>query len=291
MIDFRQQPPGYNQGIYDIDFETYVSIAALNSSKLKHLRKTPAHFKAALESTEESFTTAQLRTFEIGKAFDTLVLEGRKALISKVAIEPTSNRRTKLYKLWCAGAKMKGKIILSAKEYYSVLTMARCAFKKTKFSELFSSGYAHRAIVWQDQKTGLWCKAEIDWITPESVVVDLKSSADADWWFFQRNAHRLGYINQAAHYLSGLTAVTGKEHLESRLAVVEKDPPYESHVFKPSFDQLYRAQEENEDRMDRLKHCLDSDLWPGYLALVVDLEPGQYFDDFTPEEMEVDFNF
>lgn len=291
MIDFRNAPPGYPQGIYDMDFEQYIKIPALNSSKLKHLRKTPAHFKAALEAPPEDLTTAQRRMFAIGKAFDIYVLEGRQTLIGKVAIEPALRRNTKKYKNWRTLADAAGRIVLSANDYYGVLTMAKCAYKKTKFSDLFSAGYPHRVIIWQDTKTGLWCKAEIDWITPDSVVVDLKSSADADWWFFQRLANRLGYVNQAAHYLSGLTAVTGKEHLESRLAVVEKDPPYESHVFKPSIDQILRAKQENDDRMDRLKHCLDSDLWPGYLDLVVDLDSGQYYDDFTPEEMEVDFNF
>jgi hypothetical protein len=39
MIDFRQQPKGYEPGIYEMPFEQYRAIPALNSSKLKELRQ------------------------------------------------------------------------------------------------------------------------------------------------------------------------------------------------------------------------------------------------------------
>jgi hypothetical protein len=63
MIDFRQQPKGYEPGIYEMPFEQYRAIPALNSSKLKELRRTPAHFKAALEAPEKPPTAVQQKAF------------------------------------------------------------------------------------------------------------------------------------------------------------------------------------------------------------------------------------
>jgi hypothetical protein len=287
--NYLEQPEGWNQGIYDLEsYAQYDSIQALRSSQLKLMRKSAAHFRASFEYKKP--ISAQLqKSFDKGKAFDVLILHGREAMDQLVAIDPGYHRNSNKYKDW---AEINAdKVFLTAEEYRGIVAMAEAAFKKERFSEIFNGpGYRHKVIVWKDVSTGIWCKAEIDFIregTP-GAVVDLKSTADAGFWFFSKNARRLGYANQGAHYLDGLTQVTGLVHTEFYLSAVETLPPFESHVFKVSRDMIDRAQLYNEENMQTLVYCLTNDIWPGYPDQIMDLESGHYFDEeyLTEEEME-----
>jgi hypothetical protein len=100
MIDFRKQPKGYEPGIYEMPFEQYRAIPALNSSTLKELRRTPAHFKAALEAPEKPPTAVQQKAFNKGTAFDTLLLRGKAHLDAQVAIDLEINKNKKEYKVF-----------------------------------------------------------------------------------------------------------------------------------------------------------------------------------------------
>lgn len=277
MIDFRQQPPGFQQGIYEMSFEQYASIPALNSSKLKKMRKSPLHFKTAVEDPElDAPDAAKQRTFDKGKAFDLFVLEGGlETLKNRVSVEPDLHRGTKAYKEWRAEQPADA-LLLTRDEMADVIAMASAAWKKQQFSRLFHEGHSHRVLIWQDPDSGLWCKAELDWITPDGIIVDLKSTADAGFWFFSRNARRLGYLNQAAHYCRGLSIITGYLHADFRFAAVETVKPYESHVFQVEREQLMEAEDFNKDAMVRIAECLDAEQWPGYLDEVISLQSGQY---------------
>lgn len=276
LINYLEKPKGWDQNMYKLDsYEQYASIPALRSTELKKLDKSPAHYRAAIEH-EKQVTPALQKSFDRGKAFDLLIIDGQEAFNDKVIIEPDMHKATKAYKSWKKHLA-KGTIALSEQEYNFCLKMREQAFKKEQFSKIFDApGHAHRAIVWQDRGTGIWCKAEIDWITADGTVVDLKSAADAGFWFFQRQARRLGYLNQGAYYMDGLSAVTGIAHTQFLLAVVEVEPPFESHVFRPTLEQLSQAQDQNEDRLNRLKECLENDSWPGYPDEIIDLDSGQY---------------
>lgn len=285
IINYLEQPPGYQPGFYSLEsYDDYAAIPALRSSDLKNLRRSPAHFKAAVTHPKPVSPLLE-KAFAKGKAFDTLVLHGLQAFEQTVTIEPDLNKNTKAYRQWRAENNGAG-CILSAAEKQDILNMVEAAMRKERFSEIFGApGIPHRVIVWQCPDTELWCKAEIDWITADNAVVDLKSTADAGFWFFQRNAARLGYHGQAAFYLSGLTALTGYPHNEFFFAAVEVDRPYESHVFRVSDEQVQRAMYYNEENMQTLKTCLQTDTWPGYQDDIIDLDSGHYiYETYETEE-------
>lgn len=279
IINYLEAPGDWKPGIYNLNsYEHYASIPALRSSELKRLGKTPAHYKAAIEFPSDISPQLQ-KSFDKGKAFDVLILDGEEAFNRLVVVEPDLNRATKAYKQWRAGQPDEC-VFLSQQEKDFILMMREQAMQKTCFSSVFGGdGYPHRAIVWQDKETGIWCKAEIDWICQDGTVVDLKTAGDAGFWFFQRQARRLNYPNQGAFYLDGLTAITGQVHHSFMLAVVETVPPFESHVFDVGSDMLIRAQAENQRRMEILARCLKNDDWPGYPDQIIDLDSGQYLED------------
>lgn len=289
MINYLEAPGNWKPGIYELEsYEHYASIPALRSSELKKMSKTPAHYKAAQEYKNPISPKLQ-RSFDRGKAFDILIIDGQEAFTEKVVIEPAFRKNTNDYKNWKSHLP-KGSIALSEQDYNFILKMRDRAFSKKCFSDIFNGpGSAHRAIVWQCSRTGIWCKAEIDWICDEGTVVDLKTAASADFWFFSRQAYRLNYPHQGAFYLDGLTHITGIEHANFKLAVVETDPPFESNVFNVGPGMLDKAFVENELRMENLKKCLERDEWPGYIDQIIDLDSGQHlFEELENDQYDTD---
>ena len=284
LENYLEQPAGWAPGIYELkSYEQYAAIKALRSSQLKLLKKSPAHYRAAIEHPKPRSPQME-KILAKGKAFDTLILHGPEKFEKLVTVEPDLNRNTKVYKAWKL-EHADAKCLLSEAEKKQILAMSERAFSKNQFSHIFGQfGFSHRVIIWQDARTGIWCKCEIDWIMEDGTVVDLKSTADAGFWFFGRNARRLGYFNQGAFYLEGLTAVTGIVHDQFLLAAVEVDPPHESHVFRVSQDQLDRAKLQNDENISALKHCFETDSWPGYPDLIMDLDSGQYDDEIYYED-------
>lgn len=284
LSNYLEQPPGWNRGIYDLEsYEQYASIKALRSSELKKLRRSPAHYRAAILNPK-AITPALERSFSKGKAFDVLILHGESAFQNLVTIEPDLNRNTKAYKGW-KKANSDAQCILTETEKNNILQMQAAAFQKKRFSEIFNdAGFRHRVLIWQCSNTGLWCKAEIDFITDDGTLVDLKTTADAGFFFFSRNAARLGYLNQAAFYLEGIEHITGIRHDRFLFAAVETEPPFESHVFRASIEQIDRAREQNLENMQLLRSCLINNEWPGYPDQIMELESGHYiYDDYEAE--------
>ena len=281
MDDYTVQPKGWKQDIYELSsYDEYAAIKALRSTQIKILRKSPAHFKAAQQYQKP--ISAQLRkSFSKGKAFDTLILHGQKAFNDLVITEPDLNRNTKRYRAW-KDSIPDDACILTDQEINDIEAMKQAAERKKQFAKVFcEAGFPHRVLVWQCARSGLWCKAELDWITLSGAVVDLKTTADASFWAFSRQAYRLGYFNQGAFYLDGLSHVTGTVHSDFYLAAVEVDPPFESQIFKVSTDQILKAKIENEENMMILAECFRTDQWPGYMDEICDLDSGQHlFDDY-----------
>lgn len=291
IINYLNKPGKWEQGIYALDsYDQYASIPALRSSELKLMNKTPAHYRAAILHKRKPSAQLQ-RDFDKGSAFDALILHGEEALKKRVVIEPDIHRGNSIYKEWRDA--QAGKLILSADDLADIYKMKRQAMKKKQFTNIFQSpGIAHRVIIWQCRRTGIWCKSEIDWITENGIIVDLKTSADSGFWFFQKQAKRFGYLNQAAFYLEGLSHVMRMKHDDFLFAVVETNPPFESNVYRPNFDQIYNAQHENWNRIDQLCQCLEHDHWPGYYDQIIDLDSGQYegyLNDSTKEDEDGEY--
>jgi hypothetical protein len=137
-----------------------------------------------LKLQESRQRSTQQRSFNKGTAFDTLLLRGKAHLDAQVAIDLDINKNKKEYKEFKAEAEAAGKMILSQEDYQACFKMLDASLKKEQWTKIFASGHPHRILIWKDESTGLWCKAELDFVTEDGVLVDLKTTADAGFWFF-----------------------------------------------------------------------------------------------------------
>lgn len=152
--------------------------------------------------------------------------------------------------------------IITNEDLQTIAGMVRAIHTDTNASELLLWCNTEVPIFWTDETTGIECKCRIDACKP-GIVIDLKTCESAQTDAFKRDALRLGYDVQAAHYLRGYRELYG-ENAAWYFIAVEKKPPYAVNVIKATDDFVDRGTWLLIDLMDKLKECRDKDEWPGY---------------------------
>lgn len=132
---------------------------------------------------------------------------------------------------------------------------------------------AELPIEWECQTTGTHCKARLDALAfGGDAVIDLKSTANGSREAFAKSIHNFGYALQAAHYLAGIEARTGKRPSHYLLVVVESEPPHAVAHYRLGARSIEAGERERIRLLDLLAECRDRDHWPAYTQGFEDLE-------------------
>ena len=238
--------------------QEYRDHPGVNKSTLWEMRKSPMHYKWALEHPRED--TPALR---FGRAFHMAVLQPEE-FIKNYVIAPDVDRRTKQGREeWQSFLEQaNGKEIIIMEEFQTITGMSNAIWNDSDASDLLDGCETETPIFWTDDATGIECKCRID-AHKAGVVIDLKSCEKADTESFKQDAKRYGYDAQCAHYLRGYRAKYGVS-AEWYFIAVEKKPPYAVNVIHATDDFVDRGTWILIDLMDKLKACRDKDYWPGY---------------------------
>jgi hypothetical protein len=188
-------------------------------------------------------------------------------------------------------ARAEGLVPLLRKDWDSM-----CAFCESVRAQLrefdirprpLTDGLPEQTLIWQED--GIWCRARADWLhNSERHIDDLKTTGtSANPYVWARN--RLfadGKDVQAAHYLAGLRAVTGRRG-DWRFIVAETDPPYAVSVISLAPDALELAERKRARALELWKRCLETGEWPAYARQVAYAEaPGWAEADFLEQHWE-----
>ena len=277
-------------GIYDVPEAAYHSGSGISNSSLKHMGKSPAHYKAALEG--DSPESAAL---SFGSLFHMLVLEPER-FDAEVWVAPACARRSKDEKakwadFWeCSEGKIRvdnfGNIVYKDKNGVikkdSLLTlevarsMADSVMAHPIAAKIFGSGMKEKSIYSLDADTGLLKRCRVDCIPDKSnVVFDLKSTLDASPEGFTKSICNFEYHVQGAYYLD----IANEQKLDREIfgfVAVEKTPPYAVGVYQLSQDFLEIGRATYRERLDLLCECQAKDVWPAYDAGIVEAEPPRW---------------
>jgi hypothetical protein len=243
----------YGPGIYaGVENSVYHADPALGSTSLKTLAtKTPAHWQ--WDKSHPKFSDA----FTLGTAAHSLILEDDASNIVPVHAD---NWLTKAAKEAKAAALAEGKQPLLSKEWLQVLSMRDAVMAHPAAREAFTGHQAEQSVFWDED--GLMLKCRPDAWKP-GVLVDLKTTVNADPREFGKTAHNFGYHQSAAHYIDGVKAATGEE-LPFRFVLVEKTAPYLVSVVELDIEAVQIGRQLN-DRAKRIyRECTASGNWPGY---------------------------
>lgn len=245
----EQMKPGIYGGISNAD---YHRDEALGSTSLKTLAtKTPAHYQ--YDKANPKFSDA----FTLGTAAHSLILEGDA---SNILVVEADNWMSKAAKEAKTEALAHGKQPLLHKEWLQVCAMQDAVMGHKQARELFTGHEAEQSVFWDED--GLMLKCRPDAWKP-SLLVDLKTTRDANPNEFGKTAHEYGYHQSAAHYIDGVKAATGEE-LPFHFVLVEKTAPYLVSVVELDSEAVYLGRMLN-DRAKRIyRECMETNNWPGY---------------------------
>lgn len=261
MID---QPGWYP----DVTAEAYhadpVAGGSLSSSGARALLppSCPARYRYDRDNGQ-----APKRTFDLGHAAHRMVL----GLGAELEIVDAADWRTKAAKEQRDTARAAGRVPLLAHEMATVDAMAEELRRHPMAGRLLdqADGAAEQTVVWQDQPTGVWCRARFDWLPNRHpgrrlVLIDYKTCASAELDALKRAMHQFGYHQQAAWYLQGAAEVFGVTDPGFVFIAQERTPPYLVTVFTPDSTALRIGAERNHVARCVYARCTETGRWPAY---------------------------
>jgi hypothetical protein len=211
--------------------------------------------------------------FDFGGAAHQLVL-GAGAPIVEVHAD---DWRTKAAREQRDAARADGAIPLLSADLEVVKAMAEALRSHPTASALFQAGTGRpeQVLVWQDQASGVKCRAMVDWLpdpTPgrRLLLPDYKTCASAAPAKVERSIADYGYHVQGAWNLAGCRALgLADERAEFLLVMQEKTPPYLVTVVQPDPTAMRIGEIRVREALRLYAECTASGRWPGYADDVV----------------------
>jgi len=249
--------------IHDLPFDDYNAIEAERKSTLTAMAESPGAYRHRCDTPFEASPA-----MDFGSAVDTLLFEGKDALLEQFAMRPEGLKlTTKAGKAW---KRDNPGIIVPAHEVYST---ALAALMDPIARRFLDEGEFQVSGFWQDEDSGLWCKCRPDiydeskpawteWTQAIPVVADLKITGVIDPHAWTRVAYRLKYHWQAAMYLDGMTEATGVPHELFYFIVAESKPPHQVRVYETPSSVIAQGRAEYQMALMQVKACRDADYWP-----------------------------
>jgi len=236
-------------------FDDYAKIDAVNWSTLKHMRKSPLHYKHALDNPRADTTRLAL-----GRAAHTAVLEPDTFMLHYACFKGAIRRGAK----WDVFKEQhEGETILKVDEYQTCLAIRDAVRKHQVASTYLFEGSAEHSIIWTDGETGLQCKGRIDWVSrSKPAIVDIKTTSDVSADRFGATCARMLYHAQLAMYSDGYYAAHG-ERLPVVIIAAEATAPHDVAVYTLDEDALYAGSEIYRELLVKLKLCRNQNRWPG----------------------------
>jgi len=257
--------------------DEYRQIQATNWSSLKHMRRSPLHYRHEL--TKERAETPAMR---IGTAIHCLVLEP-DLYCERFAIWAGGRRYGAAWTEWCA--EHSGKMILNEQENAEAAGAAAAVLQAA--GSYFGRGTAEEAISWIDPATGMPCKARVD--LHHDCLVELKSTATLDEGAFKSKAAKFGYHGQVAFYHDGLEALGHRMDDPPMIIVVEYTPPFDVIPFEVPPHVVDAGRSLYRQLLERLRECQQTDKWPGCAPGVQVFELPQWAMDEAEGPVNIDW--
>lgn len=255
-------------GLYfDISFEDYVEIKAVNNSTLKYLiDQTPAHCKQYIEEGRP-----ETGALFFGAAADCYILEP-SLFAKKYAVGPDARRNSKIWKEFEASVE-DGVICLKPPEMADIISIAN-KVNESGAIRLIQGGQSQVVCIWQEPLTGLTCKARWDyWQEQIPMITDMKTTRSAAPDSFAKDIFKFGYYMQAAFYCDGYKFATGDDTDPCfAFFAAEKTPPFVCAAYELGDKSLLAGQMSYQKAIKRYAKCLETDEWPAYSEKITLIE-------------------
>lgn len=253
-------------GVYDLPVEAYhadpVEGGSLSCSGARRLipPSCPAKFRWHQDNAGEEHAPH----FDFGSAAHKLVLGAG----AEIEVIDADSWRTKDAREARDAAYAAGRIPLLAADYQTVEAMAEALRSHPIAGRMFmpGKGKPEQTLVWRDERTGIMCRALLDWLPDTGrVFPDYKTALSAYPEDFRRAADQYGYAQQGAWYLDGVRALDLADDDAAFVFIVqEKEPPYLVSVIELDAISLRIGAQRNRQALSIYQWCTETGEWPGY---------------------------
>ncbi len=268
--------------IHEVPYQIYhdygLSLNALRSGHLTHLKKSPAHLQQALKKPQEETEALRLgklihSAFENPEKFrDSYVVEPEFIGKTLDGRDSKNSKEAKLQKAnWYSDLK-PGTIVLTIEEVEMITGMLQAAADHRIAKNLLKHGVREVSGWVKDPGTGLILQFRPDFIQELGYPVDYKSTRDASTEGFGReifSEYGRFYILMAAHY-SYCAKLLGLQKSDSfTFFAIEKTPPYGINIFALGEAQIDVGERWRRKLTKQYADCLASGKWPCYEEKVI----------------------
>ena len=251
----------FEDGVHDIDNAEYHSSAGISRSVLMEFRRSPYHYqhKYLVDSSHSMPTPAMI----MGNLVHTMVLEPHK-FDSEFVMRPEMDRRTNAGKQAFNAFTMTlaGRQSVTYEQVAEADAIQKAVMAQPMCEALLMDCKIEQSIYFTHDATGLQAKSRPDaW--NGSLVIDLKTSADASYRSFQNSAFKYGYFIQAGLANAALRSI-GIAMEKFVFIVVEKDKPHAVGLYVLDEEAIAYGENQFDELMKGLAICMERNKWPSY---------------------------
>lgn len=264
--------PYLEKGFHELDFDQYLKTFGASSHGLMDMRRSPKYYKWRRENQKRT----DAMTF--GTLVHLIILEP-DVLEKRGKVKQKVDGRTK------AGKEYNEEFEASLLPTDIVLDSEQ----KTKLEKMRDNLLAHsfckevvgrpslkeNAGFWIHERTNVFCKIRPDIaILDGDILIDVKSTVNAHPTVFQKQIYNLMYDMQAAFYLDGYRAITGRQGKFIWLCP-ETEGALDVACYHAT-DKIYGfGKVRYEKTIQNFAECFANDSWPGYASGILPLDlPG-----------------
>jgi hypothetical protein len=245
---------------------------SLSSSIAKILlEQSPRHAWLAHPKLNPNFVPEEDERFDLGSAAHSMLLEGDASPIVWIEADDWRKKATKEAR---QAARDDDKLPLLLK-YRAVLEAmvveAHRFVASSELADILNTGDAEQTVIWQE--AGTHCRARLDLLSAgRRIILDYKSTENAEPNAFIRQIGRMGYDIQAEFYALGIKALTGQEPTFVFLAQ-EITPPHSCSLVALSNAYREIGQSKVSRALRLWAYCLSRNEWPAYTNRICYGEP------------------
>lgn len=236
-----------------LPFDAYLDLPGESASGIKDVLVSPLLYQWRREHGRPDKDAMR-----VGRAAHTAILEPHRFRAEYIVW--TGGRR--FGNDWNAfQVEWQSRTILTEAQHASALEISKAVRSHPIAGALLAeAGKAEVSLTWTHARTGLACKARLDWLC--SALVDVKTCRDPSPAMFASQVARLAYHAQVAHYNAGLVALSmlGRP---VKLIAVQNTPPWDVAVYDVPEDVLVIGEQQAETALDRIAACRTEGRWPG----------------------------
>jgi len=248
----------------------YHALPDLSRSQAADLLVSPLRYRHGLTHPKRP-----TKAMVLGTAVHALLLQPDR-VGEIVTVAPDCDRRTTIgkaiYATW-ASTRDPGAEVIPADDMDRARAMADAVQAHPVAGPMMGAVVDHELTIrWSDE--GIPLRARLDAVIP-GVIIDIKTTRDANPRWFARASATFGYHLQAAWYLAGARAA-GLDVHGFRLICVESSAPHDVVVYDVGEGMLTAGRSLMRAALHLYRECASLDSWPGYEPRIHLLEYDPY---------------